>query len=68
MSRTHTDDVRYVDAEVTPGANYVGDRGPLGMGELRRVERPPLTGHVHLRTNDRCLHNDNGPLCPDPSR
>lgn len=63
-----TTEITYVDADVPPAANYVGDRGPLGMSELRRVPRPPLTGHVHVRTSDRCIHNDHGPLCPDPHR
>lgn len=65
---TKSSDVTYVDTATPPGANYVGDRGPSGMGPLRQVPRPPLTGHVHVRVSDRCIHNDNGPLCPDMVR
>jgi hypothetical protein len=61
-------DIVYVDCDTTPAANYHGTRGPLGLGEVRRVERPPLRGHVHLRISDRCLHNDTGRPCPDPRR
>lgn len=63
-----TEDITYVDADPVPGAHYVGDRGPLGVGPIRQVPRPPLTGHVHHRVSDRCLHRDRGPLCPDPHR
>lgn len=58
-------DVRYVDADVPPAADYTADVEPLywSGGPRGRRYRPPLSGHVHLRISDRCLHRDGGPLC-----
>jgi hypothetical protein len=62
MTAETPDDVVFVDSATPPGANYVG-RYTLGTGRVEQVERPPLTGHVHLRTDGRCLHNNGAELC-----